>query len=328
MSRRTTHTRGPLLYNDPASGAGLPAGRRGLHAGLPVGITLLSDYLTHYIDYRSDVDLPTNGTDGLTITESAVGAVALSDDTMPFLRVTTNAGDDSISNYQWTNADGAGEYYLLVDTETPTTDSPNIILPPRRIYFETMFRLGDAVRDALSVTQTEFFIGLAITDTDIISGCTDFIGFYKQDVTDTAGNNVRFVAGQNASGTGDLEDGIDVNTGIVLDAATDAMDTDDTDNVAGGTWVRLAFEMVGTQVCYVYAGEKTWDDAGAKTATNRRAPRMNHVRTVNSDSVTGYGTDPINFPADEELCLSFELKSGEAVAKSVDIAYILTAIER
>lgn len=45
-----------------------------------------------------------------------------------------------------------------------------------RLYFGIRFKVSDA-------TQSDYFVGLAITDTDILGGCTDHIGFDKVDGT-------------------------------------------------------------------------------------------------------------------------------------------------
>lgn len=71
---------------------------------------------------------------------------------------------------------------MLITTDNADNDGANLQLNGESfklasgvpVYFGTRFKINDA-------TQSDFFIGLAITDTDILGGVTDRIGFESLD---------------------------------------------------------------------------------------------------------------------------------------------------
>lgn len=287
---KTTHFRSHVDFKDPTIAQTKPIVP---FQGLPVGIELFSRYIIQRNDFMAAGDLPATGTNW-TITGTCTPA--LSDDTYPqYARFTEGAGtDNALVGLQWTDTGGAGEIFKLRSG--------------KKLYFETAFRVGDTDGDAASVTQTEVFAGLCITDTTIIAGATDFIGFTKRDVTDDSTNMLYFVAGKNASTSGALVDQVKVATGLTLDAAGEAATVG---GAEGGAIYRVAFLVDGTTNAYIWVGEGTYA-SGAM-------PALQYV---------GSNTDTTQMPDDEQLCLSFEVKNGEAQAKTLDLFYYLVAQER
>jgi hypothetical protein len=90
--------------------------------------------------------------------------------------VEAGAGDTTV-----TSANVAGGA-LLITTDANENDGANLqlngesfkLVSGNPLYFGARLKVSDA-------TQSDFFIGLAITDTDILGGVTDRIGFEKLD---------------------------------------------------------------------------------------------------------------------------------------------------
>ena len=121
------------------------------------------------VSYSSDfVRLPVDDTTGdptewtTTVVEVGTGdtLVALQDGAGGLARITTAANDNDGGSYQL----GATAFELTSDQE---------------LYCGCF---GVAVSD---VTQSDFFIGLAVTDTAILAGVTDRIGFQSVDASAT-----------------------------------------------------------------------------------------------------------------------------------------------
>lgn len=94
--------------------------------------------------------------------------------------VEAGAGETTIA---YTDAAGG---HLLITTDAADNDGANIQWSPEAFkltgfnyfYFGTRLKISDA-------TQSDLFIGLAVTDTDILGGVTDSIGFIKVDAATT-----------------------------------------------------------------------------------------------------------------------------------------------
>jgi hypothetical protein len=90
------------------------------------------------------------------------------------------AGETTIAH-----ADAAGGQ-LLITTDAADNDGANIQWSPEAFklasfnyfYFGTRLKVSDA-------TQSDLFVGLAVTDTDLLGGVTDSIGFRKVDAATT-----------------------------------------------------------------------------------------------------------------------------------------------
>lgn len=266
------------------------------YAGLPIGaVELHSKYRMLRNDFLSVGDLIATGTNW-TLTGTCTPALS-DDNSIPYCRLTDGAGtDNAVVGIQWTDAGGAGEFIKLKSG--------------KKVYFETAIRIGDTDGDAASVTQAEFFAGLSITDTTVNAGTTDFVGFRKRDVTDDSTNAIYFVAGKNASTSGELVDGLTMATGLTLDAAAKAATVG---GAEGGHIVRLAMLIDGVSTAYVWAGSGLFS-AGY--------PALSYVGAKAAS--TGVST----YSDDEELCLTYELKNGEAQAKTLDIFNYLVLAER
>ena len=128
------------------------------------------------------------------------------------------------------------------------------------LYFGTKLALNDA-------TDTDFWVGVAVTDTALLGGVTDGISFRKVDASTT----VSFVV-ENTN----VEDSIAAGT------------------VADDGYVELEFLYDGENVTGYFNGQE--------------------VGRVNKSSVA--------FPDDQEMRLSFEFLTGEAVQNTCTVQYL------
>lgn len=97
--------------------------------------------------------------DEATVTATGTSPVVYTDAAGGVLLITTGASENDGVNIQW-----LGEAFHLA--------SPGI----RALYFGARFKISDA-------TESDFFIGLCDTDTDILGGADDSIGFRKADAS-------------------------------------------------------------------------------------------------------------------------------------------------
>ena len=264
----TTHFRSLLRYADPRTNA--RAGTVPRMAGLAPYLDFLSDYQVYANNFIKSTDY--DATNEWTLTSiGSTGTAVLSDDLFPSHLIITNtaANDDSVE-IQFTDSDSAGECWSVVAA--------------KKLYFETRIRMRDTNNDVATVVQRDVFVGLAITDTTVEAGATDFIGFSKKDGTGL----INVVAGKNASGSGELQDGLVLSTGRTL-AAADA-----------NVWVKLGFLCVGGSAIYAF---------------------VDNVHVATSAVVT-------NHPDDEMLCVTVTNRNGEGVIKILDVDYLLVAQER
>jgi hypothetical protein len=131
---------------------------------------------------RGSESLPGNAAEpGAGWTNTAISggtgtsAITNSDDIIPPRWIITTADDDLDGlQCQWSGAAGSGEIF------TPRAG--------KKLFFSCEFSTDE-------VTNTAVYLGLAVTDTTVIVGNTDFIGFNKAD----ASLNVDFVS--SAAGT-------------------------------------------------------------------------------------------------------------------------------
>jgi hypothetical protein len=108
---------------------------------------------------------------------SGPGVDAAFDDSWTVTRVEAGAGESTVTR---TDAVGGA---LLITTDANENDGVNMqgigeafeLTSDQHLYFGAF---GLKISDA---TQSDFFVGLAITDTDILGGVTDRIGFQKLD---------------------------------------------------------------------------------------------------------------------------------------------------
>ena len=222
-----SHFRAPVTFNDANVGTKVP--NASPFAGMPVGIETAAKYLVQDFKFLHANDIPGAAAHpglGWTVTEvGAGGAITLSADLVPpRLIVTTDAADNDSQEAQFTAANAAGEMFAL--------------RTGKKLYFRCQFSLSDAANLITTVQQADLFLGLAITDTTVIAGNTDFIGFHKAD----GSGLINFVAGKNSTL---LTDQIVTSTGVTLVAA-DA-------GVAEADLHTFEFLALGTTEVLVYA---------------------------------------------------------------------------
>ena len=118
-----------------------------------------------YHVYHEDFDKYTASDWVITTTEGGSGnaSEALGDGDGGLLVVTNDDADDDSDEFQW--AGGSGGVIESFKYEAA-----------KGLYFKTRFKVSDA-------TQSDFAIGLIITDTTIIDGVTDGIFFEKDDAS-------------------------------------------------------------------------------------------------------------------------------------------------
>lgn len=272
----TLHTRDSAAfqrYKDKA--ARTPS----LFEGMPLGIELRAKWFLLDFPWNNANDIPGAAAHpglGWTVTETgAGGTITVSADLVPpRLIVTNDALDNDSEEAQYTAANAAGECLALRSG--------------KRLYFRCAFSLSDANNNINTVQQCDLFLGLAISDADVIDGATDFIGFHKADGSGV----VNFVAGKNAGAAGALVDQIVQSTGVTLVAAD-----------AGTAEADIhTFEFVcdGTTLVHIYAD-------GTYRATVSSSTQL---------------------PDDENLCPTIAFQNGEAVAKILNLSQFLFAMER
>lgn len=264
-------------------------------AGLPLGIQLPSDFFVQHLQFYRAADLPVTGT-SWTITEQGVATQALSDDLFPPHVILTNAAlDNDSQELQWTAADASGEYIDLTDG--------------RRHYFEFMVRFRDANNDDDTVEQLDFFVGFCVTDTTVIDGATDFIGFVKQDLDTDALQRIQVVSADAGGAAGALVDGFTAPTSwTTLNPGAVTPDT-----TAGRRAARIL-------------GPNEWIKLGLLIQPNATGAQGNAFAFINGRPVSGPHNLAGEIP-DQNLCLTLGFQNGEAVAKIMDVASILVAAE-
>lgn len=108
-------------------------------------------------------------------------------------RVEAGAGESTV-----TSGD-TGNGTMLLTTDAADNDGLNLQLLGETFKLEAAKPLyfGARIQSISDVTQSDFFIGLAITDTDILGGVTDSIGFQKVD----ASADLTFVVNKDSTAT-------------------------------------------------------------------------------------------------------------------------------
>lgn len=265
----TVNFRNRLRYKSPNPAA--LVGSLTPFASFAPGIENQTNWSIYFNDFLRTSDY--DATNDWTATTTGAGSsAAISDDVVPgHLILTCDAADNDSVEVQLTGAGGAGEVFL------PAAG--------RKIYFETRIRLRDANNNLATVQQADLFVGLAVTDTTLIDGATDFIGFSKVD----GSGDIKLVSADAASTSGALVDGL-LSSAVKTLAAAQA-----------NTWIKLAFLLDGTGAIYVWV-----DDTHVLTQTTNVSAQV----------------------PDTECCVSLAIQNGEAVAKIMDVDYVLAAQTR
>lgn len=130
-----------------------------------------------------------------TVTETQAGATqALINEQGGILRLTNTAADNDVNQIQ-----KVGESWKLV--------------AGKKTWFEAKIRCSEA-------TQTDLFVGLIITDTDLVGGVTDMIGFRKDDGDALIDfTSLKNSAGSSSTGVGTLAASTFVTLGFYFDGA-------------------------------------------------------------------------------------------------------------
>lgn len=284
----TLHTKDSILFNDAPGASLTPTGRASRYPGMPAGIQLFSQWNVHYHPFIAERDIPVDATSWTITVTGTTPAASLSDDLAPpHLILTNSAADNDSWEGQYTDADSAGEY---ID---PTGQD---------FYFETNIRLSDENDDDDTVEQVDWFVGLCVTDTTVIDGATDFIGFVKRDVSADATGSIDFVSADAGGTSGALVDGSQNATGWVAlnpaSATTNTQAGHREERIMGpNEWLHLAFYCdVSEAAAHVY---------------------VNHAHEGSFD-LTGQVPD-------QNLCVSIAVQNGEAVAKVLEMEHFLVA---
>ena len=259
---------------------------------------LYDDWWISYRKFGSTIDKhdltndwAINGTGG-----PGAGNVTYSADTFPpYVNISTpGAGATDSIELQLTAAGGPGEYIDL------TTG--------RAHYFEIMMRLNDAGSDQSTVEQVDWFVGWAVTDTTVLAGCTDYMGFSKVDEGSDATNRIAFVCGRDGGAAAILRDRHVTATNWTSNNPTGTLATDRAAKVLGwNQWIRLAFSVKP-------------DTSGNQGIVWCRVNDLVEF-TTSLPNVAGSPVVP-----DTQLCLTLCIQNGEAQAKTMDIAYVFEAI--
>jgi hypothetical protein len=119
-------------------------------------------------------------------------------------------------------ADGAGGL-LLITTDANENDGVNMqvtkeafkLASGKPCYFGARFKISEA-------TQSDFFVGLAIADTDILGGVTDSVGFKKVD----GSTDIQFELNKDSTATAGNIATAAANTFITLEFFFDGTNVD------------------------------------------------------------------------------------------------------
>lgn len=141
-----TRFTGPLKNKDNARGV------REWYSNLPIGPEL------DLVEYKNDFLVAQDYAAGdwvVTETDSAATQAIAADEVGGALLITNSAADNDVAQLQST------EEFLKLSAG-------------KRLWFACRFKVNDA-------TESDLYLGLATTDTSIIAGTTDSVGFRKAD---------------------------------------------------------------------------------------------------------------------------------------------------
>jgi len=140
------HFTGPILQSEKSGGS------RQWYSNLPVGED--PSYVSSFNDFLFSQNYAAAD---WVVTETQAGATQAiaADELNGALLLTNSAADDDVNQLQ-------------------STEEAFRLTAGKKMWFECKMKISDA-------TQSDFYIGLATTDTTIIAGTTDSIGFRKLD---------------------------------------------------------------------------------------------------------------------------------------------------
>lgn len=182
-----TQVNAPAQYRAVVPGTTPQAAQISQYAGMPVGMETLTRWYIKSYDFSSANTLPgaLTPSEGLSWVVSGTGAVTISHDLIFPRAILTNSGvDTEFTTMQVAHATSASEIIRLG--------------AGREQYFRATIAITDT-NDALStVTDVEWFLGFALTDTTLFAGNSDYIGFHKPD----GSTSLNFVMGKAGSTIG------------------------------------------------------------------------------------------------------------------------------
>jgi len=151
---------------------------------------------------------------------------------------------------------------LLITSDANDNDGANMQLQGeafklasgKPLYFGAKFQMSEA-------TQSDFFVGLAITDTDILGGVTDSIGFKKVDASTT----IQFELNKNNTATAGNVGTLAAATNVTLEFLFDGTNVDC--YVNGALQTRLAMTNLPDDEDLTPTIQFLSGAAGAKTMT-------------------------------------------------------------
>jgi len=146
----------PSHFTGPLLNATKEAGSREWFEKLPIGQE--PDYVTYFNDFLFAQNYSASDW-VVTNTQAGATEAIAADEVGGALLLTNDAGDDDVQQLQ------SAEMWFKMTAG-------------KRGWFECKFKVSDA-------TQSDFFVGFASTDTSIIAGTTDAVGFRKLDGSTT-----------------------------------------------------------------------------------------------------------------------------------------------
>lgn len=285
-----TRFKAPVEYR--RTNEGRDVGSVSRYAGMPIGAP---QFMTDWIwEYTGMSGLSANASyANADWTKTKIGASAdpavTTSGGFSFLQIANTAADNDALQIQNT---GNGQRW------NATTDRP--------IYFETMIRNVDANNNAATVTKVDWFVGLAVPDTTILPGATDYVGFNhleNGDVLDTT-SRVVLVCGKAGGAAAELRDQSVTSTGWV---ATGAPTTTTADRAGrflrANQWIKLAFLL----------------------EPHNSGAAGDLFAWVNNEIVPGCPVNVAGFVPDATMVSSFAVRNGEAVIKELDVLYYFVA---
>lgn len=277
-------------------------------AGMPIGVQLYSDWIVYRNQFLRSSDLPVNGVNwAITIVDTdadAADVIEIAEDASPpRLTVTTNNNALDSFQMQYVSDDGPGSWLGLA------TD--------KDIWFECMLRFRDATMDDDTVEEVGWFAGLAIEDTTVLAGASDFIGFSKVARGTDATQAINFVSGVGAGAgalRGELLEPTEWTTELTTSGVSEA-------NTAAGRVLRRAARIVGPN---------QWTKLSMLIQPHAAGTLCEAYCWVDDIFQSSMGTNGrIDIPAanipTNALALTFALQNAEAVAHTMDIANIILA---
>lgn len=286
-----TRFKAPVEYRRTTEGRDVGSVSR--FAGMPIGFPqMMTDWQWEYIAASGLSAANSYATADWTKTKigaSADPAITVANG-QAFVQIANTAADNDALQIQNT---GNGQRWLL------TGDRP--------LYFECMIRNVDANNNALTVTKTDWFVGLAVVDTTILPGATDYVGFHHLETGDALDGTSRIalVAGKAGGAAAELRDQSVTSTGWVATGAPGASVSADRAGkfFRANQWIKLAF-LIEPHNSGAAGDLFAW---------------------VNNEPVPSC---PVSLGAnvpDASLVTTFAVRNGEGVIKELDLFYYFVA---